>query len=165
MGERWHVPEDGGALPPGLYCEDKAAYDALVADPAIETATVPAGSPSPLLHGMRVCIATPAEAELLRAMPALTDATQPGPDWKDVRARAERFLLEFCQPRAWDPPPTRMRSFGMPKAARRAMTSDLSAGEFAALLLNPAGATTNMLPPEESRARRRRDAARSRRGA
>ena len=160
MGERWHVPEDGGPLPPGLYCEDKATFDLLVADPSIETATVPAGSPSPLLHGLQVFIATPAQAELLRAMPARTGATQPGPDWKDVRDRAERFLLEFCKPRAWDPPPLRGRRIGVPEPARRPLTSSLTAGELAALLINPAVPVTSGL----ARARRRREEARARRG-
>jgi len=54
MGDFWHVTEEAGGLTPGLYCEDRATFDLLVADPNIETATVPAGSPSPLLHGMRV---------------------------------------------------------------------------------------------------------------
>ncbi|MCJ2046338.1 hypothetical protein MKK58_17625 [Methylobacterium sp. J-078] len=151
------------SLPPGLYCEDEATYALLLADPAYETARVPAGAPSPMLHGLQVWIATPAQAAILRAMPAGTGATQPAPDWKDVRARAERFLLEFCQPRAWDPPP--VRSFGMPKAARRAMTSDLSPAEFAARFANPAAAMTSNLEPEEPRARRRQPAARSRRGS
>ncbi|MCJ2044152.1 hypothetical protein MKK58_06350 [Methylobacterium sp. J-078] len=150
-----------GSLPPGLYCEDRATFDLLVADPSVETATVPAGLPSPLLHSMRVCIATPAQAAILRAMPARTGATQPGPDWKAIRGQAERFLLDFCQPPAWDPPPLRGRRIGMPEPARRPMTSTLSAGALAALLANPGVPVTSGL----ARGRRRRDAARSRRGA
>lgn len=165
MGECWHVPEGVGSLQPGLYCEDEATYAMLLADRAYETATVPAGSPSPMLHGLQVWIATPAQVAILRAMPAGTapPAPEPAPDWQSIRGQAETFLLEFCQPRAWDPPPVRMRSFGMPKAARRAMTSDLSPAEFAARFANPAAATTNNLEPEPARGRRRRDAARSRR--
>ena len=161
MGERWHVSEEGGPLPPGLYCEDRATFDVLAADPSIETVTVSAGSPSPLPHGLQVFIATPAEAEILRAMPARTGATQPGPDWQAVRGAAERFLLDFCQPRAWDPPPLRIWRVGVPEPARRPLTSTLSAGELAGLLANPGMPVTTGL----ARARRRRDDARARRGA
>ena len=77
MGERWHVSEEGGPLPPGLYCEDRATFDVLAADPSIETVTVSAGSPSPLPHGLQVFIATPAEAEILRAHSSQPDASLP----------------------------------------------------------------------------------------
>ena len=69
VGQVWHVPETGGppGLEPGFYCEDEAALATLLADPTVEHASVPAGAPSPLVHGQRARIATPAQAEVLRA--------------------------------------------------------------------------------------------------
>lgn len=166
MGECWHVPGTVGSLPPGLYCEDEATYAMLLADPAYETATVPAGSPSPMLHGLQVWIATPAQAAILRAMPAGTapPAPEPGPDWKAIRDLGERFLLDFCQPDTpRDAPPLRMRKMGVPEVARRMMTSNLSPEQFAEIFTNPT-TTTCLQVTQPSRARRRKDAARSRRG-
>lgn len=82
MGTGWHVPEQGGppGLEPGFYAEDQAALDALLADPTTEHALVAPGAPSPLVHGQRVRVATPEQAEVLRAhesrpAPASTGAT------------------------------------------------------------------------------------------
>jgi hypothetical protein len=69
MGACWHVPAEGGpvGLAPGLYCEDRETLDILLADPTIEHAKVVPGAPSSILHGLRICVATPAQAEALRA--------------------------------------------------------------------------------------------------
>lgn len=78
MGTGWHVPEQGGpeGLEPGYYAEDQAALDALLADPTTEHASVPAGAPSPLVHGQRARVATPEQAEVLRAHGSRPDETR-----------------------------------------------------------------------------------------
>ncbi|MCJ2040957.1 hypothetical protein MKK55_18680 [Methylobacterium sp. J-059] len=69
MGQVWHVPEGCGpdGIAPGFYAEDEEALTALLADPTTEHASVPVGAPSPLVHGQRARVATPEQAEVLRA--------------------------------------------------------------------------------------------------
>lgn len=69
MGTSWHVPETGGppGLEPGIYCRDMATRRALLADPSVESASVPWGEPCPMVHGMKVHLATPQQIELLQA--------------------------------------------------------------------------------------------------
>jgi len=64
----WHVLEGSPTgLQPGFYCEDEETLAALLADPTTEHASVEAGEPAPFLHGQRARIATPEQAEVLRA--------------------------------------------------------------------------------------------------
>jgi hypothetical protein len=158
VGDAWHVPErdeDGrgltlpASLAPGLYVEDEAAYQALLADPSVEHVTVERGGRSPLLHGLQVRIATPEQAALLRAMPV-----------EEIRAGAEAYLRRMTdlgrefERQAAAREPMHRRPSGIPRFARPTMTSTLAPAEFA-----------EGLPTGPNRARRRRDAARSRRGA
>lgn len=43
-----------GHLPPDFYCEDKTTFDLLLADPVSEKATVQAGAPDSMPHGIYV---------------------------------------------------------------------------------------------------------------
>ncbi len=175
MGDCWHIPETGGhpavaGVPPGLYCEDRATLDLLLADPAIEHATVTRGAPSPLLHGMRVYVATPAQLALLRAVPA----NRPPPpeleqDWAAVRARAETFLREHAvdlddDPEAW--PSLRgvkLRRAGMGDLLGH-MSNAATAEQVKSILMEmPSIARAVRVPPGLNRAARRRELARTRR--
>lgn len=73
MASVWHVLEGSPTgLEPGWYAEDEAALATLLADPTTEHALVASGAPSPLVHGQRVRVATPAQAEVLRKAAAIS---------------------------------------------------------------------------------------------
>lgn len=86
MATYWHKPAytaedrdaDGeilpGAMPPGIYCEDEAAYRALLAGAREQGQIAQPGFEGPSLGGMRVYVATPEQAALLRAMPTRSPA-------------------------------------------------------------------------------------------
>lgn len=71
MGTYWYQPE-GGVLLPGIYCEDNAAFEALKRQAgdrvAPEIQARPEGRSVAHLDGMTISIATPLEAEALRAL-------------------------------------------------------------------------------------------------
>jgi hypothetical protein len=81
MGTCWFQP-DGGVMPPGIYCEDEATFEALAKAPVIErvpngwTQRVgddPTWRPHLTFNGMTVRVATPLEAEALRALATAHD--------------------------------------------------------------------------------------------
>ena len=61
-------------MPPGIYCEDEAAYRALLAGARAKGQVGEPGFEGVSLGGMRVYVATPEQAALLRAMPAQSPA-------------------------------------------------------------------------------------------
>lgn len=76
MGTCWYQP-DGGVMPPGIYVEDEATFEALAKAPSIErvpngwTQRVgddPTWRPHLTFNGMTVRVATPLEAEALSAL-------------------------------------------------------------------------------------------------
>lgn len=86
----WHQPE-GGVLPPGIYCEDEATFKALKrqADDRIapELQACQAGRAVAHLDAMSVFIATPLQAEALRALAT----TQDGAAAKSASIEAARI--------------------------------------------------------------------------
>ncbi|MBP1182915.1 hypothetical protein [Methylobacterium sp. PvR107] len=91
MGTCWYQP-DGGVMPPGIYVEDEATFEALAKAPGIErvpngwTQRVgddPTWRPHLTFNGMTVRVATPLEAEALRAL-----ATEQ----REAKAKAETLV-------------------------------------------------------------------------
>lgn len=118
-----------GALPPGIYCEDEDAFRALQRgsgtrgrpmDPAF------AGAPA-RLDGQAVYVATPAQAELLRAI-ASKEPPPPAPDpvedlapLMELAKRMEKATrTDIVRPSRPAPPPVRHPFRGANRAQRRA---------------------------------------------
>lgn len=131
-----------GALPPGIYCEDEAARVALMkgASQTVSTSSIYLGEDGPrcTLNGTPVYVATPAQLEFVKAMPATTPE----------QARAEQAAREAAAAAAWTRlaegfpglsaglperrasrpappvPPTRHPFRGANRAQRRAMAAE-----------------------------------------
>lgn len=112
-----------GVLPPGLYCEDQAAYDALLSAPDLERT---AGAL--VMGSVALRIATPEQAAILRMMPTVSPAEHGAREQAEFEAMATKVsgLVEKLggkaeKPRARPtvPAPYRLPA-GLNRAARRA---------------------------------------------
>lgn len=61
-----------GAIPPGIYCEDMAAYRALLAGAREKGAEIEPAFGGPCLGGLNVFVATPEQSEVFKAVPVST---------------------------------------------------------------------------------------------
>lgn len=112
-----------GVLPPGLYCEDQAGYDALLSAPDLERT---AGAL--VMGSMALRIATPEQAAVLRLMPTMSPAEHRAREQAAFDAMSAKVsgLIEKLggqaeKPRARPtvPAPYRLPK-GLNRAARRA---------------------------------------------
>lgn len=120
------------AIPPGIYCEDEAAFRALQRGARTRSRPILATAGSGWeLYGERIFVATPAQAEYFRAV-AAPAPPEPEPDpVADMEAAAAKISsLMGGQPAgASSPvpaasPPPRPRPRGPSRAMRRAAASE-----------------------------------------
>lgn len=104
-----------GAIAPGLYCEDETSFDRILSDPGIERMYAaprdgdrPRSWPPLSLGGIRVRVATPAEAALFRAMPDTRSQPDPEPDIEAAARQVNELIGKQGKPPAPEPvPPSR----------------------------------------------------------
>ncbi|GJE51477.1 hypothetical protein GOFOIKOB_4536 [Methylobacterium tardum] len=129
-----------GALPPGIYCEDEDGYRALLASGKVHADLAahsmfdgkpeedrPLGWMFHTLGGIRIRVVTPAEAKILRAMPARSpeEALAEQHASLDAADAEMKKLVDLMAPKpaprpAPPPPATRHPFRGANRAQRRA---------------------------------------------
>jgi len=108
-----------GAIAPGLYCETEESYDRILADPGIERVYMaprdgerPRSWPPLSLGGIRVRVATPAEAAFFRAMPE--GPPEPEPDIEGAARKIDELISKAAAaaPAPKTPPKTTHDTWG-----------------------------------------------------